>query len=340
MRSSGSRSLGARGRRDLRVRHGHPQRPALLPVALQLRRRPLLRRAGSSSRRSSCTSRSSCRMVRRATASAACSSRCIADLARTRAEPLRARRPGPAGTRAADDQPPRPARRSSARVGGLLVVTAGSRSAVRCARLAVLAPRGRVVGDGGEFAGQPDRRLARITPAMTGAAWRLAIAGASDAQLVSARSCWPCPSTSDDLPIACVEGWSTTQRWTGVRLRDLAALAGAPAGARSCAWSRCSRGRRAPAPRSAPARGPTSARFSRWASTAPTCSLDHGYPARIIVPALPGVHCTKWVARLTWGRVVIARCAEPLRRLPAAPARPSRSRSRSWSTPSAACHPR
>jgi DMSO/TMAO reductase YedYZ molybdopterin-dependent catalytic subunit len=24
-------------------------------------------------------------------------------------------------------------------------------------------------------------------------------------------------------------------------------------------------------------------------------SLDHGYPARIIVPALPGVHCTKWV---------------------------------------------
>jgi DMSO/TMAO reductase YedYZ molybdopterin-dependent catalytic subunit len=27
-------------------------------------------------------------------------------------------------------------------------------------------------------------------------------------------------------------------------------------------------------------------------------SLDHGYPARIIVPALPGVHNTKWVARL------------------------------------------
>ena len=27
-------------------------------------------------------------------------------------------------------------------------------------------------------------------------------------------------------------------------------------------------------------------------------SLDHGFPARIIVPALPGVHCTKWVGRL------------------------------------------
>ena len=26
-------------------------------------------------------------------------------------------------------------------------------------------------------------------------------------------------------------------------------------------------------------------------------SLDHGYPARVISPAVPGVHCTKWVAR-------------------------------------------
>ena len=29
-------------------------------------------------------------------------------------------------------------------------------------------------------------------------------------------------------------------------------------------------------------------------------SLDHGYPARIIVPALPGVHNTKWVGRMTF----------------------------------------
>ncbi len=28
--------------------------------------------------------------------------------------------------------------------------------------------------------------------------------------------------------------------------------------------------------------------------------LDHGYPARVIVPALPGVHNTKWVAAMTF----------------------------------------
>ena len=27
-------------------------------------------------------------------------------------------------------------------------------------------------------------------------------------------------------------------------------------------------------------------------------SADHGFPARVIVPAMPGVHCTKWVASI------------------------------------------
>ncbi len=27
-------------------------------------------------------------------------------------------------------------------------------------------------------------------------------------------------------------------------------------------------------------------------------TLDHGYPARIIVPGLPGVHNTKWVGAM------------------------------------------
>ncbi|WP_406213937.1 molybdopterin-dependent oxidoreductase [Streptomyces canus] len=30
---------------------------------------------------------------------------------------------------------------------------------------------------------------------------------------------------------------------------------------------------------------------------------DHGYPARIIVPAAPGVLNTKWVARMTFGEL-------------------------------------
>ena len=32
-------------------------------------------------------------------------------------------------------------------------------------------------------------------------------------------------------------------------------------------------------------------------------SLDHGFPARVIVPAAPGVHCTKWVASISYAEV-------------------------------------
>ena len=31
-------------------------------------------------------------------------------------------------------------------------------------------------------------------------------------------------------------------------------------------------------------------------------SLDHGYPARLILPTVPGVHCTKWIGSLTFLR--------------------------------------
>jgi DMSO/TMAO reductase YedYZ molybdopterin-dependent catalytic subunit len=29
-------------------------------------------------------------------------------------------------------------------------------------------------------------------------------------------------------------------------------------------------------------------------------SMDHGYPARLIAPAIPGVHCQKWVGSMTF----------------------------------------
>ena len=83
------------------------------------------------------------------------------------------------------------------------------------------------------------------------------------------------------------------QTWTGVRLRDLAALAGVPQ------------------PASAFVASLEDGPFAQGTLTAGQVldpdallalrvngvdlSLDHGFPARIIVPALPGVHCTKWV---------------------------------------------
>jgi DMSO/TMAO reductase YedYZ molybdopterin-dependent catalytic subunit len=105
------------------------------------------------------------------------------------------------------------------------------------------------------------------------------------------------PQHTARLPIACVEGWSTTETWSGVRLRDLARLAGVPA-AQSASVESLERfgafnhavlqGNQVEDPDSLLALRVNGAELS----------LDHGYPARIIVPALPGVHNTKWVASI------------------------------------------
>ena len=107
------------------------------------------------------------------------------------------------------------------------------------------------------------------------------------------------PLVTADLPIACVEGWSTVQRWTGVRLTDLARLVGVarPTGAhvqsleRRGAFAQASlSGQQVRAGQSLLALQVNGADLSPTTATRPA----------IIVPAAPGVHNTKWVARITF----------------------------------------
>jgi DMSO/TMAO reductase YedYZ molybdopterin-dependent catalytic subunit len=103
----------------------------------------------------------------------------------------------------------------------------------------------------------------------------------------------------EELPIACVEGWSTTQRWSGVRLRDLAALVGVSGETVLRVRSLQAHGVLRQATLGPGQHGDERALLALRVNGA-DLSLDHGFPARVIVPALPGVHCTKWVASLTW----------------------------------------
>ncbi len=134
-------------------------------------------------------------------------------------------------------------------------------------------------------------RSTRPTPAP---AWRLSLGGGPDTVTLTRPMLLAMEQHTADLPIACVEGWSTTQRWTGVRLADLARLAGVAAPASAHVRSLDTGG------------GFGQARLQSNQVLDPDALLalkvngvdlssDHGFPARIIVPALPGVHCTKWV---------------------------------------------
>jgi DMSO/TMAO reductase YedYZ molybdopterin-dependent catalytic subunit len=178
--------------------------------------------------------------------------------------------------------------------GALVAVLAGQSAGGPLRRLALLAPR----REG--FPVNKTARAAGVTPAMTGRRWRLDVEGAERVSL-RREELAALPQHVYDLPIACVEGWSTRQRWSGVRLRDLAALAGAEEDFVVHVESLQPRGRFRQTTLSHAQASDERALLALRVNDA-DLSLDHGYPARIVVPALPGVHCTKWVSGLTFAR--------------------------------------
>jgi hypothetical protein len=190
-------------------------------------------------------------------------------------------------------------------VGGasltLLALNIGETVGGPLRRLALLAPRGRVFGTGPN-AFQINRTAASVGvgPALMGPAWRLNVSGPggrtvslSRAQLMAMRQ------HTYALPIACVEGWSTTQHWTGVPIRDLAALVGAPANALVHVQSIQPSGPFRHADLSAAQLHDPRALLALCVNGV-ALSADHGYPARLILPAQAGVHCTKWVGTMSF----------------------------------------
>ncbi len=164
-------------------------------------------------------------------------------------------------------------------------------------QLALLAPRGRDYGDGpNDFQVNKTADAVGVTPDMTGPGWRLELRGPQEVSL-SREQLLAMPQYTYDLPIACVEGWSTTQTWTGVRLRDLAAAAGAAGAGQVLVKSLQEAGSFNEAILSSAQIDDDKSLLALRVNGA-DISMDHGFPARVIVPALPGVHNTKWVSSM------------------------------------------
>ena len=105
------------------------------------------------------------------------------------------------------------------------------------------------------------------------------------------------PQHSATLPISCVEGWSASRTWTGVRVRDLLEMAGASAHASAHVFS------------FQPYGSYRDSELDHFQAHDPDTLLalqvnheplapDHGYPCRLIAPDRPGVLQTKWVDRM------------------------------------------
>jgi DMSO/TMAO reductase YedYZ molybdopterin-dependent catalytic subunit len=181
--------------------------------------------------------------------------------------------------------------------GSLLLLVQGAAQSIGgpLRGLAFLLPRGRVRPGPLGFPVNKTAVAAGVTGSEVGAGWHLDLLGGRGVSL-SREQLLALPQYTYDLPIACVEGWSTTQRWSGVRLRDLASLCAVNGPARVFTssldpgtYGHATLGHEQVADDHS---------LLALRVNGLDLSLDHGYPARIISPAVPGVHCTKWVTNM------------------------------------------
>ncbi|CAN5189442.1 molybdopterin-dependent oxidoreductase [soil metagenome] len=140
-------------------------------------------------------------------------------------------------------------------------------------------------------------KSAGVVDAASDPAWTLTVSNGAVSKVLDYKQLEALPQYEVVLPIACVEGWSQYATWRGPRLRDLVDLVGAPqlASVRLTSLQQ----------NSIYAVTEMQPQFVRDELTVvalqlegETLDLDHGYPARIIAPARPGVLQTKWLTTL------------------------------------------
>lgn len=224
------------------------------------------------------------------------------EVLRTNVTDTRAQPPDDTGLVAAEPAAPTVSRRGALALVGsgvllLAVLTVGQTLGGPARSVALLVPRGR----GRDFPVNKTASVAGITPEAVGPGWRLTLRGGPADVVLDRAALARLPQRTARLPIACVEGWSTVQTWSGVPLAELAKLAGVPAPESAHVRSLQRGGAFGEAFLQANQVGDPDALLALQVDGA-DLPLDHGYPARIIVPALPGVHNTKWVTAIDFKR--------------------------------------
>jgi hypothetical protein len=144
----------------------------------------------------------------------------------------------------------------------------------------------------------PINRTAKAAKVLESAAdpnWTLTVSNGDTTRVFSRSALAALPQHEVQLPIACVEGWSQTATWRGVRLADLVDAVGAPAGASIRARSLEQNSSYAVMDM-----GPEYVRdeltLVALELNGDTLDIDHGFPARMIAPGRPGVLQTKWLS--------------------------------------------
>ena len=181
-----------------------------------------------------------------------------------------------------------------AAVGVVTVATVGQ-TVAPLAPVSPLAPRRPKVGSQGLPVNRSAAR-AGVRVLARDPGYQLVVAGRRRLEL-SLADLAALPRHTVELPITCVEGWSASGTWSGVRVRDLLDAAGIDSGAEVRVTS-LERGGLYRSSVLAPSHHRDPLTLLALGLNGEPLDLDHGYPCRLIAPNRPGVLQTKWVARI------------------------------------------
>ncbi|WP_233158322.1 molybdopterin-dependent oxidoreductase [Actinokineospora bangkokensis] len=171
---------------------------------------------------------------------------------------------------------------------GLAVVATAGATVPLLRRVSVLSWRGTT--------DLPVNRTASAAGITVPADWRLEVV-AGGVTRFSLEDLNALPQATEELPISCVEGWSASAAWGGVRIAELLRRCGVTPGVDLRVSSLERSGLYSTSVLPGTHTGDRRTLLALRVFDAPL-SPDHGYPCRVIAPTRPGVLQTKWVTRL------------------------------------------
>ena len=184
-----------------------------------------------------------------------------------------------------------------AAASGVLTLTTIGQTIRPLRRLGLLAPRDPATGP----QGRPVNRGAAnagVVDLANSPAYRLEISGRVARPVsLTLDQLRAMPAHDTVLPIACVEGWSFSAPWSGVRVRDLLAMAGAEPDRTILLESLEPQGVYRASTLNAGQAADRDTLLATHLDGEPL-ALDHGFPCRLIAPNRPGVLQTKWVTKV------------------------------------------
>ena len=184
-----------------------------------------------------------------------------------------------------------------AAASGLLTLTTIGQTIRPLRHLGLLAPRDPTVGPQG-FPVNRGAANAGVVDLAKSPAYRLEISGrVARPMSLTLDQLRALPAHDTVLPIACVEGWSYSAPWSGVRVRDLLDMAGAEPDRTILLESLEPQGAYRTSTLNAGQAADRDTLLATHLDGEPL-ALDHGFPCRLIAPNRPGVLQTKWVTKV------------------------------------------